>query len=59
MKKIKKFVDEVISEVKKVVWPKRDVLWSATILVILISAFFGVMLGVFDRVFVLLINIIL
>lgn len=49
MKKIKRFIDEVISEMKKVVWPKRNVVWVSTILVIIICVFFGVALGIFDR----------
>ncbi len=48
MKMIKKFIDEVISEMKKVVWPKRSIVWISTMLVIVISIFFGVVLGLFD-----------
>lgn len=48
MKTIKRFIDEVISEMKKVVWPKRSVVWVSTMLVIIISVFFGVVLGLFD-----------
>ena len=59
MKKIKKFIDEVIVEMKKVVWPKKSVLWSSTWLVIFISILFGVVLGIFDRICVFLLNLFL
>ena len=59
MKKIKKFIDEVVIEMKKVVWPKKSVLWSSTWLVIFISILFGIILGIFDRICVFLLNLFL
>ena len=58
MKKIKRFIDEVVAEMKKVVWPKRSVLWTSAWLVIFISVFFGVVLGLFDRLFIILLGLI-
>jgi len=51
MKKIKDFISEVVSEMKKVVWPKKNVLWVSTWMVILVALFFGIILGMFDRLF--------
>ena len=51
MKKIKEFFNEVVAEMKKVVWPKKNVLWVSTWMVIFVAIFFGVVLGLFDRLF--------
>ncbi len=58
MKKIKRFIDEVVAEMKKVVWPKKSVLWTSSWLVIFISVFFGVVLGLFDRFFIFLLSLV-
>ncbi|TYB30661.1 MAG: preprotein translocase subunit SecE [Candidatus Mcinerneyibacterium aminivorans] len=51
MKKIKDFINEVVAEMKKVVWPKKNVLWVSTWMVIIVALFFGITLGMFDRLF--------
>ncbi len=56
MKKIKIFIDEVIAEMKKVVWPKPSMVRTATTLVISISLIFGVLLGMFDRLIALILH---
>ena len=56
MKKIKIFIDEVIVEMTKVVWPKPSVVRTATALVISISLIFGVLLGMFDRLIALILH---
>ena len=48
--KIKKFVTEVVVELKKVSWPTRRELWDATVLVIVSSAILGVFIGGADFV---------
>lgn len=58
MKKIKQFFSEIVVELKKVVWPKKNVLWVSTWMVILVALFFGVVLGVFDRLFSYLFKIV-
>ena len=43
-----KMADEVVTEVRKVVWPGKKELYSMTILVCVILIFSGLFLGVFD-----------
>ena len=45
---LKKFPGEVIKEGKRVRWPKRDVLISSVVTVIVISLFFGLLLTLED-----------
>lgn len=42
------FFQEVVSELKKVVWPSREEATRLTIMVILVSAAVGVALGLID-----------
>lgn len=42
------FVQEIVSELRKAVWPSRDETIRLTYVVIVISAFVGLLLGVFD-----------
>ncbi|HOO60329.1 MAG TPA: preprotein translocase subunit SecE [Candidatus Mcinerneyibacteriales bacterium] len=58
MNKLKKFIDEVVAEMKKVVWPKKQVLWASTWLVIVITLVFGITLGLFDRLFIFLLGLV-
>jgi preprotein translocase subunit SecE len=52
MKKIKQFLKEIQAELKKVVWPTRTELINSTILVIISTAFFALIIGAFDQLFV-------
>ncbi len=51
-----RFVGETIAELKKVVWPTRKQATNLTIIVILVSIFVGLILGVIDFGFAGLIN---
>ena len=48
--KRRKLADEVVTEVKKVVWPGKKELYSMTLLVCVILIFSGLVLGAFDFV---------
>ena len=49
-KPYRKLTDEVVTEVKKVVWPNKKELYSMTTLVCIILVFSGVVLGAFDLI---------
>jgi preprotein translocase subunit SecE len=46
--RIRRYVSEAYSELKKVTWPTRDHVRNLTVLVFVISAAFGVYIGFFD-----------
>ena len=48
--RIRQYVQESWSELKKVTWPTREHVRNLTILVFVISAIFGVYIGFFDLV---------
>ena len=48
--KVLQFLKEVRSEMARVEWPKRDEFIGATIVTLLLVAFFTVYLGFIDRV---------
>jgi preprotein translocase subunit SecE len=47
---IRQYFTESWSELKKVTWPTREQVRNLTVLVFVISAFFGVYIGFFDLV---------
>ena len=49
-KPYQKLADEVVTEVKKVVWPNKKELYSMTVLVCIILIVSGVVLGIFDLI---------
>ena len=49
-KPYQKLADEVVTEVRKVVWPGKKELYSMTILVCIILIVSGLVLGVFDLI---------
>lgn len=51
-----RFINEVITELKKVVWLSRREVAYLTFLVLLVAAAVGALLGVFDFAFARLIN---
>jgi len=59
IEKIQKFVQEVIFEFQKVQWPGYEELKGSTIVVLLLTAFFGVFLFITDFVLSRLISLIM
>ena len=51
MSRIRRFVDEAWSELKKVSWPTRDQVRNLTILVFVVSIAVGLYITVFDVIF--------
>jgi preprotein translocase subunit SecE len=49
--RIRRFIDEAWSELKKVSWPTREQTRNLTVLVFAISAAVGVYITVFDLIF--------
>ena len=58
MKRLRRYFDEVWSELRKVSWPTREQVRNLTVLVFAISFVVGLYIGVLDRVFVGLLNLI-
>jgi preprotein translocase subunit SecE len=56
--RLRRFIDEAWSELKKVTWPTREQVRNLTVLVFVISAVVGVYITVFDLIFTELIRII-
>ena len=50
IERIRRYLSESYSELKKVTWPTREHVRNLTILVFVISGFFGVYIGFFDIV---------
>jgi preprotein translocase SecE subunit len=51
LQRIRRFLDESWSELKKVSWPTRDLTMKLTFLVFLVSAVVGLFISFFDAVF--------
>ena len=51
MTRIRRFLDEAWSELKKVHWPTREQTRNLTVLVFVISAVIGVYIAFFDLIF--------
>ena len=58
-KKISKFFRDVIHELKRVSWPTRKELFIYTVIVLVTIAFFSVVLGLFDFVFLKLVELLI
>ena len=56
MRRIRRFVEESWSELKKVTWPTREQVRNLTLLVFLISGAVGLFIAVFDVAFDLIIQ---
>ena len=56
MNRIRRFLEEAWSELKKVHWPTREQTRNLTVLVFVISAAIGVYITVFDLGFTLLVQ---
>jgi preprotein translocase subunit SecE len=50
LEKIKKFLKEVLAELRKVTWPTKDELVGSTIVTIVVSIIVSVFIGVVDRI---------
>lgn len=48
---MKKLIDEVVAEYKKVSWPTKEQIINATVLVLVLSLAVGIYLGAFDFIF--------
>ncbi len=51
MSRIRRFIDEAWSELKKVSWPTREQTRNLTVLVFVISAVVGAYIAAFDLLF--------
>ncbi len=51
MSRIRRFIDESWSELKKVTWPTREQVRNLTVLVFVVSAALGVYIAFFDILF--------
>ena len=51
MTRIRRYLDEVWSELKKVAWPTRDQVRNLTVLVFAISIVIGVYITLLDTIF--------
>jgi len=51
MPKVKKFLQEVKVEFKKVSWPTRKVLQKFTILVLIVTILLSIFTGILDTIF--------
>ncbi len=58
MKRLRRYFDEVWSELKKVSWPTREQVRNLTVLVFAISLVVGLYITVLDRVFVGLLDLV-
>lgn len=54
--KIKKFVNEVVAEMKKVSWPSKDQLRESTIVVIVVTGIITVFTFIVDEIMTLVIT---
>ncbi|MFH1685940.1 MAG: preprotein translocase subunit SecE [bacterium] len=50
MEKIKKFLKEVVAELRKVTWPTKDELVGSTIVTIVVSLIVAIFIGIVDRI---------
>jgi len=59
IEKIQTFIQEVIFEFKKVSWPTWEELKGSTVVILLLTAFFGIMLFITDLILSRLISLIM
>jgi preprotein translocase subunit SecE len=53
LEKIKKFLKEVVAELRKVTWPTKDELIGSTIVTIIVSLIVAIFIGIVDRILTL------
>jgi preprotein translocase subunit SecE len=56
--KIKKFLKEVLAELRKVTWPTKEELIGSTIVTVVVSLVVAVFIGIVDRVLTIIIQMI-
>ena len=56
MNRIRRFVEESWSELKKVTWPTREQVRNLTVLVFIISAAVGAYIALFDVLFTYIVS---
>ncbi|HEY7024142.1 MAG TPA: preprotein translocase subunit SecE [Candidatus Limnocylindrales bacterium] len=56
MTRIRRFIEESWSELKKVTWPTREQTRNLTVLVFVISGAVGLFIAVFDALFQVIFN---
>jgi preprotein translocase subunit SecE len=56
VRRIRRFIDESWSELKKVTWPTREQTRNLTVLVFVISAAVGAYIAFFDVLFTLIVG---
>lgn len=54
---VSKFFKGIKSEIKKVTWPTRKDVWNYTVVVLIMSAFSAVTIGLLDAIFKFLFNL--
>jgi preprotein translocase subunit SecE len=54
--RIRRFIDEAWSELKKVTWPTREQTRNLTVLVFIVSAIMGLYIFAFDSLFTALVR---
>ena len=59
MQKIVQYLNDIVAEMKKVVWPTQEALIYSTVLVIVISMLFAVYILVVDKVLNQIVGLIL
>ena len=57
MDRIRRYIDESWSELKKVTWPTREQTRNLTVLVFVVSAAIGVYISVWDLLFTKIIQV--
>jgi preprotein translocase subunit SecE len=58
-KRVKNYLAEVLSELKKVSWVKRRELFTTTLVVVVFSALLAAFIGIFDFIFSRLLHLVL
>ena len=58
MEKFKKFLKEVVAELRKVTWPTKDELIGSTIVTIVVSLIVAIFIGIVDRILTIVVRFI-
>jgi preprotein translocase subunit SecE len=58
VRRLRRYLQESWSELKKVAWPTRDQVRNLTVLVFIVSAAIGIFIAVWDYIFTLVIQLI-
>lgn len=56
-KKVAKFLRNVVHELKRVTWPTKKVLFNYTVVVLVTILIFGILLGLYDFIFLKLVEL--